>query len=731
MAISRKTNQIYVSRDIDFVIEEYITNQTGKVLFVHGQGGVGKSTLLKKFLAYKAEEIPTVLINIQENNAQSFVDILLDEDMTTVKYCPNFEKIRAILLKEPKLLNAIISTDMDGVESKIGEYDQEWGEYAKIAIDGIKAGAKFLKSGEEKTKKEFLNNPEMVLLSALAEDFEQYGLFMVDTFEKIKNMNIKSKINFEDSGELSMRLREKNYRLKDYIEGLVYLLVENATFIIAGRNSEDELGMDIPTEYTEELSLEKFSKSNIKEFFTLHEKNHHLPMPNQKHLNKIEKLTNGSPLLIGLFPKIAKEYDSWDEFDYEEMQRRMNTDPDFGLLFYLTDRILTHIEGIEDIWKLVMPRVLSREIEKVLFEETKVLDSFVDAGLGFKGSGKENNRYYLHDEVHRAILNHAELEYGGGLASWHDNEKMIEVHKKLMAFYERRDDLYGVNAAFEVCYHKMMLRENFEKDFEVTREEFASLALGSISLNHDDKFRVCNGFDGLSDTQISELIKAWIQEKETWSSFMSQALYERLTEVLKEGQSNQITEDIPFLESLKDDKKLKKDWSLYYILGIAYGNKKAYDQAIASYQKAIAINPKEDKAYYNMGSAYYWLGEFEKVIASYIKALKINPNNSSAYLNLFELQLTQNQAFDQALEAQYIELFQKQKESFVQYEMLKIFQALASGQELSLERWEQEYREVSIGGWSFDELREWIDGVGDDEIKAKLLEALGVFEGHG
>ena len=34
-------------------------------------------------------------------------------------------------------------------------------------------------------KKEFLNNPEFVLLSALTEDFEEYGLFMVDTFEKI------------------------------------------------------------------------------------------------------------------------------------------------------------------------------------------------------------------------------------------------------------------------------------------------------------------------------------------------------------------------------------------------------------------------------------------------------------------------------------------------------------------------------------------------------------------
>ena len=141
--LARKPQQIYINRDIDFIIENHIEEKTSKLLFIHGQGGVGKSTLLKKFLSYDAKEIPTILINLQDKNINSFVDILLDEDITSVKHCPNFEKIRTILLKEPKLLNAIIKSDTDVVESQIKEYDKEWGEYAKIAIDGLKFGAKF------------------------------------------------------------------------------------------------------------------------------------------------------------------------------------------------------------------------------------------------------------------------------------------------------------------------------------------------------------------------------------------------------------------------------------------------------------------------------------------------------------------------------------------------------------------------------------------------------------
>ncbi|HHB94399.1 MAG TPA: hypothetical protein ENK88_04565, partial [Campylobacterales bacterium] len=172
MAVARKSQSIYINRHIDLIIERYITNKTKKLLFVHAEGGFGKSTLLRKFLKYELREVPTVLIDIKEQSNRSFVDILLNEEVTVTKNCKNFEQIKEILHKEPKLLNAIANSDTDTISGKIKELDEEYGEYAKVLLDAIKMGAKWKKKEYESKKKEILLNTEFVLLQALAKDFE-------------------------------------------------------------------------------------------------------------------------------------------------------------------------------------------------------------------------------------------------------------------------------------------------------------------------------------------------------------------------------------------------------------------------------------------------------------------------------------------------------------------------------------------------------------------------------
>ena len=869
MAIVRTPQQIYINREIDFIIEEKIKEETPKLLFVHGNGGVGKSTLLKKFLSYDAKEIPTVLINMQENSSQSFVDMLLDEEITTIKHCPNFENLRKLLLKEPKLLKAIGSLDSDSIEKGVDEYiDEEYGEKIKVVLDIVKIGAKWKEKDLEKKKKEFLNNPEYVLLSALAEDFKEYGLFMVDTFEKIKNSNIKSKITFLDSGEIAMSLKEKNYRLKDYVEGLVYLLVENSTFIIAGRNSQDELNMEVPADYTDELALDNFSVPNITELFRIYSKrDSKLYMPTAERIEQIHNLTNGNPLLVGLFPKVAKEYESWDELDYEEMERRIKTDDEFGLLFYMTDRVLTHLDESTEVWRLVIPRVLNIEVERLLFRDEKILKELIEVGLATKGIGKDSERYYLHDDVHRAIVAYYEREFKGEFSSWHDAEVVAGLHRELMEFYEKHGELHGVNSDFEGCYHKMMLREGFEKEFELSREEFASSILGHVSWSYDKKFQYCQKFNELSHDEIIDKIEKIEIDKEFYLSLMSQELYTEISNNLAKGSSNQGRYDIDFFLKLLKKKKFEGDSTVYFYLGFAYSSKREYNKAIKAYQKslkinpkkaetynniggtyvnnqendkgikalekaialnpkyaeaygnlgnayinlqqfekaieftqkaielnpkrdmayanlgniyiqlqqfekviefsqkaielnpkndgaylnlgnayinlqqfekgieftqkAIELNPKNDGVYNSMGIAYYWLGQFDEAIKSYIKAININSNESEAYVNLFELQLTQNQPFDQELEKKYIELFQNQKETFIAYEMLKILQDMVQNQEVNLEDWVQKYRGVGLGSWSFNELNQWIDELEDEVLKMKLREAVEIFERHG
>ena len=77
-----------------------------------------------------------------------------------------------------------------------------------------------------------------------------------------------------------------------------------------------------------------------------------------------------------------------------------------------------------------------------------------------------------------------------------------------------------------------------------------------------------------------------------------------------------------------------KDEKAYYNMGISYSKIGEDEKAIASYEKAVEINPKIGTAYYNMGISYSKIGEDEKAIASYEKAVEIDPKDNSSYCNI-------------------------------------------------------------------------------------------------
>lgn len=130
----------------------------------------------------------------------------------------------------------------------------------------------------------------------------------------------------------------------------------------------------------------------------------------------------------------------------------------------------------------------------------------------------------------------------------------------------------------------------------------------------------------------------------------------------------------------------------------------------------------------NMNQGIKAENTFEEALFTYKEVLTIYPG-LRIYANCFEFQLTQNQIFEQELESKYIELFQNEKVRFIEYEMLKILQDIANRKDATVESWKEKYHGVNLN-WSFHELKSWIDEVEDKEIKARLEEALVVFEGH-
>ena len=59
-----------------------------------------------------------------------------------------------------------------------------------------------------------------------------------------------------------------------------------------------------------------------------------------------------------------------------------------------------------------------------------------------------------------------------------------------------------------------------------------------------------------------------------------------------------------------------------------------YDEAIAYYKKAIAINPNYADAHANLGANYMQQGKFDEAISNLKEAIKIDPTNAGAHFNL-------------------------------------------------------------------------------------------------
>ncbi|MDB4349746.1 tetratricopeptide repeat protein [Omnitrophica bacterium] len=72
----------------------------------------------------------------------------------------------------------------------------------------------------------------------------------------------------------------------------------------------------------------------------------------------------------------------------------------------------------------------------------------------------------------------------------------------------------------------------------------------------------------------------------------------------------------------------------YTNLGIIYNSTGKDEEAIALYKKAVELNPDHAQAYNSLGIAYRSIGKDEEAITSYNKAIEINPAYEEAYSNL-------------------------------------------------------------------------------------------------
>jgi Flp pilus assembly protein TadD len=81
---------------------------------------------------------------------------------------------------------------------------------------------------------------------------------------------------------------------------------------------------------------------------------------------------------------------------------------------------------------------------------------------------------------------------------------------------------------------------------------------------------------------------------------------------------------------------------LYTLLGNTYASLDRYEDAIATHQKALQVNPHYTEAWVNLGIAYRLQGDLKNAEDSYQKALDIDPDYPELHASLGALYIFQN-----------------------------------------------------------------------------------------
>ena len=143
-----------------------------------------------------------------------------------------------------------------------------------------------------------------------------------------------------------------------------------------------------------------------------------------------------------------------------------------------------------------------------------------------------------------------------------------------------------------------------------------------------------------TDEQISAHMLKYKIEDDYFYYYMGLAYYDK----------KKYDESIKYyMKSYGCAKKLAVDiHKIHNSTGITYDDMRLDDKALEYYKKAIEADPKYHSAYYNMAIVYKRQNKLEDAINWYKKAIEVNPRYSYAYNNLGNIYKTRMN-YDEAI----------------------------------------------------------------------------------
>jgi tetratricopeptide (TPR) repeat protein len=169
-------------------------------------------------------------------------------------------------------------------------------------------------------------------------------------------------------------------------------------------------------------------------------------------------------------------------------------------------------------------------------------------------------------------------------------------------------------------------RERFERQFPFTLvfllPEFALRYFIRRASDFFDWYSGVYEFPTDKDILHREIIRLVYLDSDldTYQQFTPQQRQEKLAEI------KAYLSDSPSLDPVRASQ-------LWHEKGLIHAMGKEYEQAIASYDRALEIKPDKHYAWTNRGFELHNLGRYEEAIASYDQALEIKPDDHKAWYN--------------------------------------------------------------------------------------------------
>jgi superkiller protein 3 len=295
--------------------------------------------------------------------------------------------------------------------------------------------------------------------------------------------------------------------------------------------------------------------------------------------------------MSGVVQRVDKSVESTPEDEYKSLLRSLRRRKGFGLAFVRC----SPVGGVELI-KKVRDDLPQKQIG--VLELDQPIDNLINRVKDVPNQAQLNILFVV--GLEKSLVDYIQTGYGG------------------------EGDYYNLDTIPPILSHLNWQRENFRDRFRHLCFVFLlpRFAIKYIIRRAPDFYDWASGKIDIPSSQefvAQESQRIFGQDYDEYLEWTPQQCKERILEI------NELL--------LESNRSQDQQSSLLLEQGNIFYANNQYEEAIASYDKALEIKPDYYKAWENKGGVMFKLGQYEKAITAYDKALSIQPNYYQAWNN--------------------------------------------------------------------------------------------------